>query len=211
MHVDRLPFVVVGGIQLPEGPGDRLGGLVGLEAQIQLLFAPGGLGVAQTTVAEHQVVVRLQILGIDRDHTLQEIDRVPVLTLQEEDACLLIQHHAIAWILRFRGAQMFEGFVVAAKALQRRAEKIVRSRQLRVQFQSVPQRLFGCRHIAFLQLRSRDIHPTVRIRRIDLGHPREAANGTLQVALQQQPDAVIVPPFARCRTAADRDGWSRSL
>src|SRR5581483_4184681 len=37
--VNGLPFIVVLGMKLPVGTGDRLGRLVGLEAQVELLLA----------------------------------------------------------------------------------------------------------------------------------------------------------------------------
>src|SRR5271170_908710 len=63
--VNRLPLVVVFGMQLAIGPGDGLRRLIGFEAQIALLVLFRELFVAQTIVGKHQIVVRLQVFGID--------------------------------------------------------------------------------------------------------------------------------------------------
>ena len=66
MLVNQLAFVVVLGMQPPIRPGDRLRRLIGLEAQVELLVLRGLGGVAHPLVTEHQVVVGLQVFGIDR-------------------------------------------------------------------------------------------------------------------------------------------------
>ena len=78
----------------------------------------------------------------------------------------------------------------------------MRPRQLRIEAERARERLLRPRHVALLQLRPGNIHPAVGVRRIDLGHAAKAADGALEIALQQQPDAVIVPSLARRRTAA---------
>ena len=44
--------------------------------------------------------MRLQILGIDRQHPLEGVDRSVNCALQEQHAAELIEHDAIARILR---------------------------------------------------------------------------------------------------------------
>ena len=51
----------------------------------------GQLFVAESVVAEHQVVVRLQVFGIDRQHRLQNFHRLVILALQEQDASQIVQ------------------------------------------------------------------------------------------------------------------------
>src|SRR6185437_3433945 len=68
MLVDCLPLVIVVRMRLPIRSRDRLRSLVGLEPQIAHLMIVGILLVAEPVVAKHQVVVRLQVLGIDLQH-----------------------------------------------------------------------------------------------------------------------------------------------
>ena len=106
MLVDRLALVVVFGMQLAIGAGDRLRRFVGLEAQIARLMFLRQLLVAQAVVAEHQVVVRLQVFGIDGQHRLQNLHRIVVFALQKQHAPQIVQRHAIARILRQHYAQI---------------------------------------------------------------------------------------------------------
>ena len=75
MLVDLLPLVVVVLVQLAIGTGDRLRRLVGLEARVEHALPLGARGIAEALIPEHQVVVRLQILRIDRQHLLELVDR----------------------------------------------------------------------------------------------------------------------------------------
>ena len=68
MLMDGLPLVVIVRMKLPVWPRDRLRRFVSLEAHVERSLAIGELLLAETLVAEHQVVVRLQILGIDEKH-----------------------------------------------------------------------------------------------------------------------------------------------
>src|SRR6185369_4267789 len=63
--VNRLPLIVVLGPGETGLLGERLRGLVGFEAAEELLLALGFRGPAEAAVAEHQVVVRLNVLGVD--------------------------------------------------------------------------------------------------------------------------------------------------
>src|SRR5260370_13780525 len=67
MFMDRLPLVVVFGVRLAIGSRDRLRRLIGFESQIALFVFIGARFVTQTAVAEHQVVMRLQIFRINRE------------------------------------------------------------------------------------------------------------------------------------------------
>ena len=64
----------------------RLRRLIGFESPEELLFALGLGGLSQAAVAEHQIVVRLQIFGIDRERLLRSADGVGVAALQELNA-----------------------------------------------------------------------------------------------------------------------------
>ncbi len=85
MFVDCLTLVVVFRIQLSIRSGDGLRGFVGLETQVAYLVLMRPLVIAQSLVAEHQVVVRLQVLGINGHNRPQHAHRVHILALQEQD------------------------------------------------------------------------------------------------------------------------------
>jgi len=53
MFVNRLPLIVVFGIELAIGTCDRLRGLVSFEAKISHLMLFGFLVISQTVIAEH--------------------------------------------------------------------------------------------------------------------------------------------------------------
>src|SRR5216684_2158133 len=86
MLVDILPFVVVFRIDLTIRAGDGLRSFVGFEAQVASLMFFSHLFVTETVVAEHKVVVRLQVLGIDGEHLLQDFKGIGVLPLQKQNA-----------------------------------------------------------------------------------------------------------------------------
>src|SRR5688572_22973312 len=83
VFVDLLPFVVVVLVQLPVRTGNRLRGLVRLEARVEHAFPLGRGGIAKTLVAQHQIVVRLQIFGIYGEDGLELFDRRAELPLEE--------------------------------------------------------------------------------------------------------------------------------
>src|SRR5271157_4670205 len=63
--VDGLAFVVVLGMHAAIRAGDGLRGLVRFEAQVPLLILVCLLEVADSFVAKHHIVVRLQVFRID--------------------------------------------------------------------------------------------------------------------------------------------------
>src|SRR5579872_767230 len=65
MFVNRLALVVILGMKLTIRAGKRLRRLICLESQVEFLFVVRLLRLAQTLVAEHEIVMRLQVLGID--------------------------------------------------------------------------------------------------------------------------------------------------
>src|SRR5580692_757288 len=77
--VNRLTFIVVLGIALPVGAGDGLCGLIRLETQIANLVLARPSRVSQAAVAEHQVVVRLQVFGIYSEDALQHGHSIRIL------------------------------------------------------------------------------------------------------------------------------------
>ena len=57
--MDALAFVVIFWVELAIGTGDGLRRFVGFEAQVTSLVFFGHFFVAETVVAEHEIVVRL--------------------------------------------------------------------------------------------------------------------------------------------------------
>jgi hypothetical protein len=98
--VDRLALVVVLRMRLPIRAGECLCGFVGFEAQITGLMVLSLPLVAKTSVTEHQIVVRLQVFGVYGEHFAQCAYRIGVLFLQELYATQIVQHDAIARVLR---------------------------------------------------------------------------------------------------------------
>jgi hypothetical protein len=84
MLVNRLPFVVVIRVVLAIRAGYRLRRFVGLESQIPHLMIVRILFIAKTVVAKHQVIVSLQVLGIDLKNRIQHLHGVSELALEEE-------------------------------------------------------------------------------------------------------------------------------
>ncbi len=99
MFVNGLPLVVVFRVRLPVGAGDGLGGFIGFEAQVAFLVRVRAGFVAESGVAEHQVVVGLQVFGINRQCLLEFLHGAGIALLQKENAAKLVDGHAVARIL----------------------------------------------------------------------------------------------------------------
>src|SRR2546422_135292 len=112
--VDGLALVVVLGVLTAVRAGDGLRRFVGFEAQVARLVLPRAVLLAEAVIAEHQVIVRLQILRIYAEDVFKLFDRVGVAALEEENAAQFIAHHPVARILRQHLSQVANGLVVAA-------------------------------------------------------------------------------------------------
>jgi len=129
MFVDGLAFVVVCGMRLAIGAGKGLRGFVGFETQVAD-FVVVGLGfVAEAGVAEHEVVVCLQIFRINREGFLKFFHSISVALLEEEDAAKLVMDDAIARVLSENQAQGLGRFVVFSFGLQDAGVEIVGARE----------------------------------------------------------------------------------
>jgi hypothetical protein len=73
-----------------------LRGLVGFETAEQFFFAFGVGSLAQAPVAEHQVIVGLQIFRVDGERVFEGGYGFGVFPLQEEDAADLVDYYSIA-------------------------------------------------------------------------------------------------------------------
>ena len=65
MLMDGLALVVVLGVNQTIRTGKGLRRLIGFEAQIAFLIFVRLIGISQTAITQHEIVVCLQILGID--------------------------------------------------------------------------------------------------------------------------------------------------
>ncbi len=157
MLVDVLALVVVFGIELAVGAGDGLRRFVGFEAQVASLMLFSHLFVTETVVAKHKVVVRLQVLGIDGEHLLQDFHGVGVLPLQKQNAAKIIQRHSIMRILRKHNLEMRRSLIVVSGGFHQRSVEEIGSRQLRVECQRFLKNGAGAREIAFLQGGASDV------------------------------------------------------
>src|SRR5690348_3035325 len=93
--VNRLPLIVVLGPGETGLLGERLGSLVGFEAAEELLLARGFGDLAETPIGKHQVVMRLDVLGVDGQSVLEGLDGRGVLAFQKLDAAVLVDDHAV--------------------------------------------------------------------------------------------------------------------
>ena len=66
MFMHSLPLIVIFGMRLAIRAGDRLRRLVCFEAQVARFVLLSQLFISQSVVAEHQIVMRLQVFRIDR-------------------------------------------------------------------------------------------------------------------------------------------------
>src|SRR6185295_3835957 len=81
--VDLLALVVVLRAQHAGPGGDRLRRLLGLEAAEQRRLPRRALPVAQGAPAEHRRVVHLHVLGVHHADAVEDLQRLPVLPLEE--------------------------------------------------------------------------------------------------------------------------------
>ena len=68
MLMHRLPLVIVLRMKLAVRSGDGLRRLIRFKPQIPRLVLPGKLVVPHAAVAQHQVVMRLQVFRVDGQH-----------------------------------------------------------------------------------------------------------------------------------------------
>jgi len=71
MLMNLLPLIVVIRMKLSVRPRNRLRRFISLEALVQSLLVRSAFGIAQSLVAEHQVVVSLQVFGVDLQRVLE--------------------------------------------------------------------------------------------------------------------------------------------
>ena len=191
--MDGLAFVVGLGVAPPYRSGDELGRLVGLESQIEPALPVGQLLPAQPSIAEHQVVVGLQVFRVHRQDLEELRDRLVVLSFQEENAAGLVSDHSIAGILSQGPSKMGQGLVVFSLGFQRQAVEIMALGQIRIQFQRFSQDLLSPFGVALPHPGPSHVHPPVGKVGIQPGDGQEGLLGGFEVSLQQEADPVVIP------------------
>ena len=211
MFVDLLPLVVVFGRFEPIRSGDGLRGLVRLEPRVQDLFTRGERRVAGSLVAEHQVVMRLEIFRVDAQDLLKRHNRSVEPPLQELNPADLTEHDPVAGVLRGSDAEVGECLVVPTERFQGDSEEEFRLRETRRDGQRLLEIRDRGGDVAFLNLRPRNVDRTIGVGRVHRRHADERRLGAFEVALQQQPDAVVVPAFAHRRVKKRLDVGKRRV
>ena len=150
--------------------------------------------IAQSLVAKHQVVMGLQVLRIDAQGRLKFLDCIRVLVLEEQSATQIVAHDAVARILFEHQVESFCCFIIVAVVAKNASVEIIRSRKIRLEGKRLLQYNAGTLHVAFLHGYAAQVHPAIHIVGIDLGDLLEGGARTLQISLQEESDAIVVPP-----------------
>src|SRR5579883_2977481 len=196
MVVNRLAFIIVLGARKARLRGQSLRCFVGFEAAEEALFPRGFAGLSQAAEAEHQVVVRLEVFGVDGQRIEEHVDRLGVAPLQEQNAALLIGDDAVARVLAADVGEAFERAVVVAAGLLHHGQEEFGAREVRrkrQRFLQIRARRFG---LAFLNQRARDVDPAIGVRGLGFGNALEGVLRAFEIALEQHADAPIVPALA---------------
>src|ERR1044071_176490 len=159
--VNRLPLIVVLGSGQTRLLRQRLRRFVRFESAEELLFPVGLRALSQPTIAKHQVIVRLKVLGIDGERLLKGVDGLRVAPLEEENAPHLVGRDTVARILAAGLGQAAEGAVIVPGGLLGHGEEELGARQFgreRQRFLEVWPRRLG---LALLNERPRDVDEAV--------------------------------------------------
>src|SRR5579864_272745 len=133
MLVNRLPLIIVFGMKLAIWPGNCLRSFVSFETQIPYLVLVRLLLVAEPVIAKHQVVLRLQVFGINFKHGIQGLHGIAVFSLQEQDAPIIIQSNSVSRILRQNLLQFRGSSVIISITPQNASIEIMCARKVRTQ------------------------------------------------------------------------------
>ncbi len=163
VFVNCLTLVIVFSVRLAVGAGDGLGRFVRLKAEISRLMFVGFGIIAEAVVAEHEVVVRLKVLGIDTERGFKLLHGIGIAFLKEEHTSELVVDHAIARVLREHALQVRCGFLVLTLFPEHASIKEMRPCQLRVNRQRFLQGSLPAFRVAFLYQGAADIHPAIGI------------------------------------------------
>ena len=130
MFVNRLALVVVFGMQLAVRAGDGLCRFIGFKPQVARLVLFGFAFLPQARVAKHQIVVRLQIFGIDGQRFFEFGNGVGVAFFKEEHAAKFVVDDAVARELLNDNPEVCDGAVVVAVFTEGFRIEEIRARQL---------------------------------------------------------------------------------
>ena len=194
MFVDREAFVVVFGVRAAVVAGEELGGLVGLEPQVEVAVPGGAVGVAETLRGEHQVVVGFEVLRVDAEGALEDRDGGGEVAAEEVEAAELVVRHPVPGERRQHAAQVLLGFVVAAEGLERHRGEEARPGQGRVEGERLLEHGQRALRVAFLDPDAGLVHEGVRVAGCVAGGLGEGCLRRPEVAGEQHPDAVVVEP-----------------
>src|SRR5437867_7257024 len=167
--VYRLPLVVIFRMADSVWPRNRLRGLIRFEAQIPLLMFFRAILLSKPVVAEHQVVMSLQVLRVNPQNVLEFTDGFVVFLLQEQNAPGVVADDAILRILLDHVTQMRERIVVSTLGPKDSRIKEMGSGQVWRQHDRLFERCSRSIEISFLNERPTDINETVGIFRISFG------------------------------------------
>ncbi len=116
--------------------------------------------------------------------------------IEKQDASELVEHDAVARILAHDALERRDRRRVVAVGLLDQGLEIVDAPERVVARQRLADEGLGRVGLTFLDERARHVQPAVGILRFRLRHLREGVLRAFQVALQQQPDAPVVPALA---------------
>jgi len=146
-------------------PGDCLRRFIGLEAQIsRFVFVRFGV-VAEAVVTQHQVVMCLQVFGIDRKCLFEFLYRIGVAPLQKQNAAKFVAHNTVARELREHDCKWANCAVVFAIFLEGARVKEIRPPKPRVDRQGFLQNSSRASSIPLLHQNAADVGPAVGILR----------------------------------------------
>ena len=105
--------------------GDSINGFIRLKPQIQLLLLRCHYFILECTIAQHHVVVGVQILWIDRQRFLKLCECGFILPLKVEQPADLVANPSIPWELEGSCPQVFERVIIfSVRLLDQRVEVV---------------------------------------------------------------------------------------
>ncbi len=139
MLVDRLALIVVGRVETAIFSGQKLRSFIRFEAQIESAMQVGLFIIPQTPIGQHEVVVGLEILGIDGKRFSELFDGKLVFTFQEVESTQLISDHTVARIEGGGATEVLEGVVIEPLGLERQAIEVVGLGEVGIEGQGLAQ------------------------------------------------------------------------
>src|SRR3954452_22449790 len=127
MLVNRLALIVVFRMSLPIWAGDCLRRFVSFEAQISRLVLLRLFLIPKSAIAKHQVVLRLQVFRINRQHAVQRFYSLFVFSLQEQYATEIIDGDAVSRVLCQDFVQLRGSAIIVSFTAEDASIEIVRS------------------------------------------------------------------------------------